>query len=214
MKKKIFVFIIFILLLVVSGCSKNPSDVKLLNERQAARVARTYFGDATYMGVKENSSDRIVYIFKDNKLGFEYNIVSFRKSLSLDGSSFGYTSRTSSDFGIEYYNYIISSLSNKVSDIEKKYNVKIGNDDGWRSIKSVLYETRRSVRDCDPTTYAFYSVYSNNSNDREKAGEELLNYIKEYDTRNYFKTCGIWLRENELNDNNVYPRRGIIQFNK
>lgn len=214
MKKKIFIMTILVLLLVVTGCSRDSSNVKLLNEKQAARIARTYYGDATYKGIKESSSDKVVYIFKDNELGFEYNIVSFKKSLSVDGTSFGYTSATSSDFGIEYYNYIIESLSTKVSNIEDKHNVTIGNNDGWRSIKSALYETRRYVRDCDPNDYAFYSVYSNNSIDREKAGEELLEYIKKYDTRKYFRTCGIWLRENELNYNNVYPRRGIIPLNK
>ena len=206
MKKSIF--LIIALLLIITGCSTSSSGVSLLSESGAKRIARR-FGTSTYNGIIESSSDKIVYSFTD-ELGFDYQVVSTKKSISVDGSSFGYTSRNSTDYGIKYYEYLINTLSSKVSSIEFEYNVRIGNDDGWRSIKSALYETDRRVRNCSPTDYAFYSVYSSSINDSKKAGEELKNIIKEYDKKGYFENCAIWLRDDELNYNNVYARKDLI----
>lgn len=213
MKKKLFVIICLTLLLVITGCSRSAADVKLLNEKQVTRLAKTYFGKATYNGIIESDSDKIVYSFKDDTYGFEYVITSYKKSISVDGSNFGYTAKTSSNFGNMYYDYIIDSLSDDVTKIENKYNVSINYNDGWRKIESTLTEMSKTVSDCNPNNYAFYSVYSNSSEDREKAGEELASLVKKTDSRKYFKNCGIWLRENELNYNNVYPRRGIVPLN-
>ena len=114
MKKSIF--LIIALLLIITGCSTSSSGVSLLSESGAKRIARR-FGTSTYNGIIESSSDKIVYSFTD-ELGFDYQVVSTKKSISVDGSSFGYTSRNSTDYGIKYYEYLIDTLSSKVNNIE------------------------------------------------------------------------------------------------
>lgn len=202
MKKTILLCILIIGVFFLTGCSFSKEDVKLLTKKEATNYAKENFGKATFKEIKSETEEEVVYVFLDSKYKFEYEITSYIDQLCLDPTSCAdvYSQRTDSNFAKQYYNYIISSSQNEVSVIEKKYNVSIKNDDGYHSVKQDYY-----LDDC-ATQAAFYSVYGDNTNEKTNAANELADYVKKVDNRKFFSKCSIWIRGNEKNSNDVYPR--------
>ena len=201
MKKICIACILIFSFLFLTGCSSSKEDVKLLTEKEATNYAKEHFGKATIKKIKSKAEDKITYILTDKEYKFDYEITSYIDQFCLDGSCGDiYYDSTISDFAEQYYNYIISSSKEKVATIEKKYNVSIESDDGWNKINGSY-----KIKSC-ATQAAFYSVYNNEKNIMIDAAKELADYIKKVDNRAFFNNCSIWVRDNEKNSNDVYPR--------
>ena len=211
--KQSVLFILCILLL--TGCATTKEKVELLNKNQATRFAKTHFGKAHYKEIESQTDDRIDYIFIDDEYHFEYKISSYKAShTNIVGEDSGlYKEVTDSDFGGKYYDYIVSSLSKEVIDLEQKYNVSIKNNDGWKDIYYYIDSAgfiKGSFTDCSPTQTAFYSIYSKDNinftskESKIKAGNELASLVKKIDKRKYLDSCSIWVRDDIKNVNGVY----------
>ena len=104
--------------------------------------AKSEFGDCKFVSQEVtgsgNDTVRTVYLI-DEDTGIEYTVTSSMVDMNIDGSSFGYAERTSSDFTNLYIDYIHENASDELSDIEDEYKVEIEDNLG-----KIIFEARPS----------------------------------------------------------------------
>jgi len=124
-KKSILIlFLIGILSFILYGCASSPDNVNLKSQKQADKYVRKNFGNAEYKSViKGNKS--IKYIFSDKTFGFDFYVESSVSEINIDGSTFGYTEKTVSNFKDEYYKCFIKQSEYLIKELEDKNNIEI-----------------------------------------------------------------------------------------
>ena len=121
--KKTFPLIICALMCMVLFCSCSVKSKGSL-----IAYAKNEYGPCEF--VKEetrgtgNDKVRTVYLI-DNDTGIEYTVTSKMQDMNLDGSSFGYTESTSSDFLELYWDYVIDNAQDDLDDISEEYDVDL-----------------------------------------------------------------------------------------
>lgn len=93
MKRVYSILLICFCLICLSGCTRNPEDVKLDSVKALQKYAKENFGDVKYIETldDENGMHQRKCIFEDEKRGFRFYVRSVPNSLSIDGSVFGYS---------------------------------------------------------------------------------------------------------------------------
>lgn len=93
MKRVYSILLICFCLICLSGCTRNPEDVKLDSVKSLQKYAKENFGDVKYIETldDENGMHQRKCIFEDEKRGFRFYVRSVPNSLSIDGSVFGYS---------------------------------------------------------------------------------------------------------------------------
>ena len=134
MKKHVLtVFIVCLCAMLFCSCSVR-SKGSLIS------YAKSEFGDCEFVkeDVKGSGNDKVrtVYLI-DKDTGIEYTVTSTLNEMNLDGSSFGYTEYTSSDFTNLYIDYIRDNARDELDDIEEEYGVTIEDNLG-----EILFEER------------------------------------------------------------------------
>ena len=84
-----------------------------------------------------NDKVRTVYLI-DKDTGIEYTVTSRMQDMNIDGSSFGYTEYTSSDFLNLYWDYVIENAGDELDDIAEEYDVDLS------QLSKVLFNGRPS----------------------------------------------------------------------
>ena len=184
MKKRLL--LIAILLLVCVGCAFSPEGVILYNKYQANRIVNKEYGKAKYIDTSK-IGDSVTYTFEDKELKFQYKYKCYPESISIDGTTFGYSQTCSTTFYEEYFNYVKENIESDVDTISRKYDVRIYMDKEWDK-------------------YGALATIESNENDNAKAydaGIELKELFKEYDTRKDFEHALIRVEYPERRYDNI-----------
>ena len=155
--KKTFPIIICALMCMVLFCSCSvKSKWSLIS------YAKHEFGDCEFVkeDVKGQGNDKVrtVYLI-DKDTGIEYTVTSRMQDMNIDGSSFGYTESTSSDFLNLYWDYVIDNAQDDLDVIAEEYDVDLS------QLSKVLFNGRPS------------------SEQSEAVAKAVLDTIKEYDVK-------------------------------
>lgn len=104
------------MIFVLSACSVS-------SKRNLIKYAKEHYGDCKFISEEHKGSGndevRKVYL-KDKETGIEYTVTSSMYDFNIDGSSFGYANNISSDFELEYCEYLFSEAGNEIGSLEKK----------------------------------------------------------------------------------------------
>ena len=170
--------LILLLLIICVGCASSADKVKLYNKTQANRAVNRKFGKAKYIDTTKGENE-VTYTFEDKELKFQYDYKCYASSVSIDGSTFGYTQSFSTTYYKEYYNYINDEIKSDKDDISRKYDVQIEMVENWNN------------------NYLLATIRSNvNDNDKAfEAGLELKELYKKYDTRKVFNSSQITVEQ-------------------
>lgn len=81
---------------LLSGCTLDQNSVKLHTKEEAQKIAEERYGDAEFvsMEVQEGQKRRVIFMFRDTKYGFTYEVISRPNSVGMDGSTFYYDGAT------------------------------------------------------------------------------------------------------------------------
>lgn len=121
--KKTFPLIVCALMCVLLFCSCSVKGKGAL-----ISYAKQNYGDCEFVKeeVKGSGNDKVRTVWLiDKDTGIEYKVTSEMQDMNLDGSSFGYTEYTSSDFPDLYWDYVIDNARDDLNDIAEEYNVDL-----------------------------------------------------------------------------------------
>jgi hypothetical protein len=92
--------------------------------RELIGYAENHYGDCKLLREEHKGSGndeyRAVYL-QDKETGIEYKVTSCLQNINVDGSSFGYVNDISSNFEVEYVDYLSSEADKKISSLERDY---------------------------------------------------------------------------------------------
>jgi hypothetical protein len=93
-------------------------------KRELIGFAVNHYGDCKLLREEHKGSGndeyRTVYL-QDKETGVEYKVTSSFQNINVDGSSFGYVNDISSNFEVEYVDYLSSEADKKISSLERDY---------------------------------------------------------------------------------------------
>ena len=101
-----------------------------------------------------NNKVRTVYLI-DKDTGIEYTVTSRMQDMNIDGSSFGYTESTSSDFLNLYWDYVIENAGDDLDDIAEEYDVDLSQP------SQVLFNGRPSPGQPEAVAEGVYGAIKN-----------------------------------------------------
>lgn len=184
--KKIFgtVLLAGIGLFLLSAC-----HVK--SEKQITDYAEKSFGNCTLISTQTDEKGNRKCIFRDNEYGFEYYVQSSMHEINIDGSKFGSTESTDSNFSSQYFSVLQNNCQEQFRQIETKYDVIISKGDivDFMTIKC-----------------------SNNKSDFLAASENLADSIISFDGRKYYKDSSFGIydsRDNRLGSYRIHEKKWI-----
>lgn len=123
--------------------------------------AKQEYGDCEFVkeDVKGSGNDKVrtVYLI-DKDTGIEYKVTSQMQEMNLDGSTFGYSEYTSSNFTNLYVDYILEDAEDDLDEVKEEYDFEL---DGF-----YLYFNSRP-----------------SSSQVEEAATKVRDIIEEYDTK-------------------------------
>ena len=138
--------------------------------------AKSEFGDCKFVSQEVtgtgNDTVRTVYLI-DEDTDIEYTVTSSMVDMNIDGSSFGYTESTSSDFPNLYWDYVIDNAQDDLDEIAEE------NDVDMSQLSKVLFNGRPS------------------SGQAEAVAEAVFDTIKEYDVKGLLEPTIPVYAENE-----------------
>ena len=138
--------------------------------------AKSEYGPCEFVKeeVKGTSNDKVRTIWLiDKDTGIEYTVTSRMQDMNIDGSSFGYTESTSSDFPNLYWDYVIDNAQDDLDEIAEE------NDVDMSQLSKVLFNGRPS------------------SGQAEAVAEAVFDTIKEYDVKGLLEPTIPVYAENE-----------------
>ena len=93
MKRVYSILLICFCLICLSGCVRNPENIKLDSTKTLQKYAKENFGDVKYIETIDDpgKNHERICVFEDEERGFQFYVRSVPKSLSIDGSVFGYS---------------------------------------------------------------------------------------------------------------------------
>ena len=110
---------IMLLAMLMFLCSCSISG-----KRELIGFAVNHYGDCKLLREEHKGSGndeyRTVYL-QDKETGIEYKVTSCLQNINVDGSSFGYVNDISSNFEVEYVDYLSSKADKKISSLERDY---------------------------------------------------------------------------------------------
>ncbi len=114
---------IMLLALLMFLCSCSISG-----KRELIGFAVKHYGDCKLIKEEHkgigNDEYRTVYL-QDKETGIEYKVTSSLQNINIDGSSFGYVNDISSNFELEYVNYLFSEADKEIESLEREYDCGI-----------------------------------------------------------------------------------------
>ena len=199
--KKVLVVILFMFVLLFSGCSKDPKYVKLLDEDKALKYVESNYGKAELVGTNKDIENSIKYTFVDSEYKFQYTLTSTVEEVNFPTGF--YHHREFSDFEENYYNYLLNALTEDINRISSEKNVRIIKREKVYLKNMYVYEKN------------LFDIYNNEDNMdlMEEASNELIKAIKKIDNRNFFKGYQIFiystLQENDMGEKKVLERNTL-----
>ena len=199
--KKVLVVILFMFVLLFSGCSKDPKYVKLLDEDKALKYVESNYGKAELVGTNKDIENSIKYTFVDSEYKFQYTLTSTVEEVNFPTGF--YHHREFSDFEENYYNYLLNALTEDINRISSEKNVRIIKREKVYLKNMYVYEKN------------LFDIYNNEDNMdlMEEASNELIKAIKKIDNRNFFKGYQIFiystLQEDDMGEKKVLERNTL-----
>ena len=199
--KKVLVVILFMFVLLFSGCSKDPKYVKLLNQDKALKYVESNYGKAELVGTNKDIENSIKYTFVDSEYKFQYTLTSTVEEVTFPAGF--YHHREFSDFEENYYNYLLNALTEDINRISSEKNVRIIKREKVYLKNMYVYEKN------------LFDIYNNEDNMdlMEEASNELIKAIKKIDNRNFFKGYQIFiystLQEDDMGEKKVLERNTL-----
>ena len=148
--KRYYPLIIVALMSVLLLCSCSVKSKSAL-----ISYAKQEFGDCEF--VKEevkgsgNSKVRTVYLI-DNETGIEYKVISRMQAMGLDGSTFGYSEYTISNFPNLYWDYVIEDAEDDLDKIAEEYDADLS------GLSNVVFYSRPEPGQAEAVAEAVYDV--------------------------------------------------------
>lgn len=155
-----------LVLLVVLICAAFICSCSVKGKSALISYAKNEYGSCEY--IKQdvsgtgNSQVRTVYL-RDDDTGIEYKVTSRLVAMNVDGSIFGYTEQTSSDFPKLYWDYVIDKAQGDLDDIADEYDIDLGD------LPEITFNSRPSYGQA------------------EAVANEVFDTIKEYDVKDLLK---------------------------
>ena len=199
--KKVLVVILFMFVLLFSGCSKDPKYVKLLDEDKALKYVESNYGKAELVGTNKDIENSIKYTFVDSEYKFQYTLTSTVEEVNFPTGF--YHHREFSDFEENYYNYLLNALTEDINRKKREKNVRIIKREKVYLKNMYVYEKN------------LFDIYNNEDNMdlMEEASNELIKAIKKIDNRNFFKGYQIFiystLQEDDMGEKKVLERNTL-----
>ena len=199
--KKVLVVILFMFVLLFSGCSKDSKQVKLLNQDKALKYVESNYGKAELVGTNKDIENSIKYTFVDSEYKFQYTLTSTVEEVTFPTGF--YHHREFSDFEENYYNYLLNALTEDINRISSEKNVRIIKREKVYLKNMYVYEKN------------LFDIYNNEDNMdlMEEASNELIKAIKKIDNRNFFKGYQIFiystLQEDDMGEKKVLERNTL-----
>lgn len=145
----------------VSGCARNPEDVKLASPKAMARWCGKQYGAATVID-STTGDEAIVYTMRDKEKDFTYTAKSYVHTIWLD-TVWGYSESKSSDFSEVYRNLFLSDFGADIGELERMYTVSFDFD-----------------------AFYFAAIHGDDAGDCETAAGILLDLASGFDDRDYW----------------------------
>ena len=105
------------------------------SESQIIRYANQNFGSAELVSTESTEKDGKKCIMRDKQYGFEYYVKSEMNDIIIDGSKFGSTESTDSDFSTQYFDLLKSTCQAQFDEIAKSDSVEINDGDSFDFMK-------------------------------------------------------------------------------
>ena len=146
--------------LVLSAC-----HVK--SESQIVRYANQNFGSAELVSTQNTENGDRTCILRDKQYGFEYYVKSEMHDINIDGSKFGSTESTDSDFSSKYIDLLKSTCQAQFDEIAQTDRVEISYE-GYFDFMKIKCTAEKS---------GFL-----------EAAEKISDIIISFDSRKYYKS--------------------------
>lgn len=178
------------------------------SKRTLVNYAKEHYGACKFLREEHRGSGndeyRTVYL-RDKETGIEYTVTSSLDNINIDGSSFGYVNDISSDFEIEYKDYLLSEAESEIKALERDNDCYITYSVEFISISFTeridINTAYSAAKDCDdilsgydvkdmrPVEYVLYAeetVYLGTYNAGDKSGNKSNTYnVVDYVHSNY-----------------------------
>ncbi len=105
------------------------------SESQIVQYANQNFGSAELVSTERTEKDGKKCTLRDKQYGFEYYVKSEMHDIIIDGSKFGSTESTDSDFSTQYFNLLKSTCQAQFDEIAKSDSVEIDDGDHFNFMK-------------------------------------------------------------------------------
>ncbi len=180
--KKIFRKILGTIILIGIGIFLL-SACHVKSESQLVRYARQNFGECTLLSTETTKNNGLQCNFRDSEYGFEYYVKSEMHDINIDGSKFGSTESTDSNFSSQYFSLLQNTCQKQFRQIETEYSVSIEKGDIVDFMKI----------NCSDTQSDFL-----------KAAEKTADIIISFDGRKYYKDSFIGICDSKDNRLGAY----------
>jgi len=164
MKKMLKVLLGALAVAAISAIVLSACHVK--SESQIVRYANQNFGSAELVTTENMEDGSRKCIMRDKEYGFEYYVKSEMHDINIDGSKFGSTESTDSDFGSKYTDLLTSTCQAQFDEIAHTDHIEISYDGSFDFMK--------------------IKCTAEKSNFLETA-EKISDMIISFDTRKYYK---------------------------
>lgn len=192
-------FIIMLISILLSACTKERDKVRLLTEKQAIGIANRKYGDAEFTKDADKSEYSIIYYLRDSECGFDYTLKTFVDTVSIDGSVLGYEEDHVSNFDIEYKKFLLKEVIKGDNDFcllkedvdaenefvpfsNKEDNIVLVYKENGATAYFSLYIDNRSFNISETFVYC----YSSDKAVALNGSEKLSKIINQLDARKYF----------------------------
>ena len=153
--------------LAVAGISAVVlSACHVKSESQIVRYANQTFGSAELVSTENAENGDRTCILRDKEYGFEYYVKSEMHDINIDGSKFGSTESTDSDFSSKYINLLKSTCQAQFDEIAQTDRVEISYE-GYFDFMKIKCTAEKS---------GFL-----------EAAEKISDILISFDTRRYYK---------------------------
>ena len=163
--KKIFK-ILFGALAVAGIGALILSSCHVKSESQIVKYANQNFGSAELVATETMENGGRKCIMRDKEYGFEYYVKSEMHDINIDGSKFGSTESTGSDFSKKYYELLQNTCQPKFDEIAKSDNIEINDGDSFNFMNIRL---------------------TSENNNFLSSAEKIADIIISFDNRKYYK---------------------------
>ena len=163
--KKIFK-ILFGALAVAGISALVLSSCHVKSESQIVKYANQNFGSAELVATETMENGGRKCIMRDKEYGFEYYVKSEMHDINIDGSKFGSTESTGSDFSKKYYELLQNTCQPKFDEIAKSDNIEINDGDSFNFMNIRL---------------------TSENNNFLSSAEKIADIIISFDNRKYYK---------------------------